>query len=176
MPKPGNASTPCTVPCCRAGCGATRSSLLTLKTWSSRSSQWSCETCPTTTLKRVKCQDWLRGILANRLRDFWRARRRRPLATGDSDFHDQVLQQLEDPTNDLTRLWDRKHDQHVARQLLALVKPDFSPVTWQAFSRVLEGERAAKVAADLGISVNAVYLAKSSVIKRLREEMEGLTD
>jgi RNA polymerase sigma-70 factor (ECF subfamily) len=64
----------------------------------------------------------------------------------------------------------------VARQLLSVVRRDFSPTTWQAFLRVMQGERPADVAADLKISVNAVYVAKSDVIKRLRQEMAGLTD
>jgi RNA polymerase sigma-70 factor (ECF subfamily) len=60
---------------------------------------------------------------------------------------------------------------HVARRLLARVEADFSPTTWQAFRRVMSGEKAAGVAGDLKISVNAVYLAKSSVLRRLRQEM-----
>ena len=87
-----------------------------------------------------------------------------------------MLNELEDPTSDLSRLWDREHDRHVAGRLLALVQGDFSPTTWQAFLRLMSGDKAAGVAADLKISVNAAYLAKSSVIKRLRQELEGLTD
>jgi hypothetical protein len=32
------------------------------------------------------------------------------------------------------------------------------------------------VAAELGVSVNAVYLAKSHVLRRLRQVLEGLLD
>src|SRR5262249_7349705 len=38
---------------------------------------------------------WLRGILVNRLRDFWRSQKGRAVATGDSDFHDIMMNQLE---------------------------------------------------------------------------------
>ncbi len=126
--------------------------------------------------KKGKFRGWLRAILVNQLRGFWRSRKGRPLATGDSDFYDKMLNQLADPKSDLSRLWDQEHDQHVAQRLLALIEPDFSPTTWQAFQRVMGGEKAAKVAAYLGISVNAVYLAKSSVLKRLRRELEGLAE
>lgn len=126
--------------------------------------------------QKGKFRGWLRGILVNRLRDFWRSQKGRPLATGNSDFYDKVLNQLEDPKSDLSRLWDQEHDQHVAQQLLAVVKPDFSPTTWQAFLRVMGGEKAADVATDLKISANAVYLAKSAVLKRLRRDMEGLAE
>ena len=39
---------------------------------------------------------WIKAILVNRLRKFWRARDRRPQARGDSDVHAR-LAQLEDP-------------------------------------------------------------------------------
>src|SRR5262245_57994326 len=45
---------------------------------------------------------WLRTIAVHRLRDAVRARRCRPLATGDSDLLDQ-LQQLEDPASTLSK-------------------------------------------------------------------------
>ena len=119
---------------------------------------------------------WLRAILANRLRNFWRARGRRPQAGGDSDL-EQRLQELHDPASEITQLWDRQHDQHVARQLLDLVEPHFAPTTWKAFYRVaMEGLRADAVAAELGISLNAVFIAKSRVLSRLRQEADGLVD
>jgi RNA polymerase sigma factor (sigma-70 family) len=114
---------------------------------------------------------WLRAILTNRLREFWRSRRERPLAITDSDFNDRVLKQVVNHRNDPNQDWDRDHAKHVVRRLLARIEPDFSLTTWQAFRRVMGGDKPADVAADLNISVNAVYLAKSSVLKRLRQEM-----
>jgi RNA polymerase sigma-70 factor (ECF subfamily) len=119
---------------------------------------------------------WLRAITVNRLRVLWRSRHARPVATGDSDFL-KMLDELEDPESNLTRLWDQQHDQHIARKLMDLVQPQFEPATWQAFRRVvLDGVKAAVAAAELNLSVNAVLLAKSRVLSRLRQEMHGLTD
>jgi RNA polymerase sigma-70 factor (ECF subfamily) len=119
---------------------------------------------------------WLRGITVNRLREFWRARRYRPEATGDSDFLAQ-LEQLADPASELSQRWDQDHDRHVVARLMDLVRPQFQPATWQAFAGVmLEGRSAAAVAKRLGISVNAVLLAKSRVLRRLRCESRGLID
>jgi RNA polymerase sigma factor (sigma-70 family) len=115
---------------------------------------------------------WLRAILVNRLREFWRSQKARP----DSDFYTRILDQLEDPRSDLSRLWDQEHDEHVGRRVLALIDRDFLPSTLQAFHRVMAGEKASAVAAELKMSVNAVYLAKSSVLKRLRQELHGLLD
>ena len=120
-------------------------------------------------------RSWLRAITANRLRVLWRSRHTHPLATGDSDFQ-KMLDELEDPASNLSRLWDRQHDQHVARRLMDLVQPQFEPATWIAFRRVLDGVKAAVAAAELNISVNAVLLAKSRVLSRLRQEIQGLTD
>jgi len=114
--------------------------------------------------------------LTNRLQEFWRTRDALPLATGDSTFNDQILNQLVNHRNDPDRAWDREHARHVAQRLLARIEPDFSPTTWQAFRRLMGGGKAADVAAALNISVNAVYLAKSSVIRRLRQAMKDLPE
>lgn len=119
---------------------------------------------------------WLRGILVNRLRNFWRARDRRREARGDSQI-DQRLAELANPTSELSRLWDAEHDRHVLRQLLDLVEPHFAPNTWMAFDRVaLKGERPREVATEMQISLNAVVTAKSRVLRRLRQEAEGLVE
>jgi RNA polymerase sigma-70 factor (ECF subfamily) len=119
---------------------------------------------------------WLRTILARRVCDYFRARQHRPAAAGGSDFL-RSLDELESPESALSRLWDREHDEHVAARLLLRVRGDFAPATWQAFTRhVLEGEPAARVAADLGLSLNSVLLARSRVLKRLRQESAGLVE
>jgi RNA polymerase sigma-70 factor (ECF subfamily) len=119
---------------------------------------------------------WLRTIALNRLRGFWRTRHEHAQAVGGSALQD-LLEQLEDPHSELTRHWNEEHDRHVLRQLQELLEPEFSPATWQAFRRtVLDGQRAAAVAAELGTTVNAVLLAKSRVLRRLREEARGLVE
>jgi RNA polymerase sigma-70 factor (ECF subfamily) len=84
---------------------------------------------------------------------------------------------LESPDSALSKLWDREHDEHVAASLMRRVQGDFAQATWQAFRRhVLEGEPAVQVAEALGLSLNSVLLAKSHVLKRLRQEAAGLVD
>jgi RNA polymerase sigma-70 factor (ECF subfamily) len=119
---------------------------------------------------------WLRTILVHRLRNFWRARQGRPLASGDRDLA-QMLDQLQDPDSGLSRLWDEEHDRHVIQRLLAAIEPDFTASSWQAFRRVaLEGKDEETVAAELGLSLHAVFVAKSRVLCRLRREANGLID
>jgi RNA polymerase sigma-70 factor (ECF subfamily) len=120
---------------------------------------------------------WLRAVTVNQVRSYWRARRRRPLAGLGPDETEGFLARLEDPASALSRQWDAEHDQVVFDRLLEVVRPDFSEQTWEAFRRfAVEARPAAAVAAELGVSENAVLLAKSRVLRRLREEAGGLID
>ena len=119
---------------------------------------------------------WLRQITANRARGFWRAGKLRPKATGETLFV-EILQQLEDDHSEISRRWDRDHDQYLLRQALEKVKTQFEPGTILAFERFLfAGIPAPQVANELGLSVGAVYTAKSRVLRKLRKEVEGLVD
>ncbi len=114
---------------------------------------------------------WLRGVAGNVLREHIRAAGRRPC--GD----DAGLADLEDPSGDLARWWDAEHDRYVLRGLLALIEPEFTPTTWAAFvGTALDGRPAAEVAAGLGVSANAVHIARSRVLARLRREAEGFIE
>jgi RNA polymerase sigma-70 factor (ECF subfamily) len=116
---------------------------------------------------------WLRRVTVNKVRNDRRRRHRRP-AVG-LDATDGFLERLSDPNDDLARQWDRDHDQHVVEKLLAVVQPDFTPATWEAFRRFgVDGAPAKRVAEELGLTENAVIAAKSRVLKRLREEAGDL--
>jgi DNA-directed RNA polymerase specialized sigma24 family protein len=110
---------------------------------------------------------WLHGIAVNLLREFWRAR---PGAAAES-----ALSQLADPAGGLSRLWDEQHDRHVLHALMKQVQPEFTAPTWQAFRRLaIDGVPARTAAAELGLTVNAVLIAKSRVLARLRQAAAGL--
>jgi RNA polymerase sigma-70 factor (ECF subfamily) len=116
---------------------------------------------------------WLKTLTVNRLRVHWRTRLP---ASGREDVLER-LHQLEDPGSDLSRAWDEEHDRHVAQTLLESIRLEFQPATWNAFeATVRDGRPTAAVAAELGLSENAVLIAKSRVLKRLREKGKGLID
>ncbi len=119
---------------------------------------------------------WLRAVAVHRLQGFRRSRQaRRLVAAGDEPG--RSLDEIADPAADPERLWDQQHDQHIVRRALELLEPDFTASTWHAFRRqVIDGEEPARVAAELGLSRNAVVLAKFRVLQRLRRELDGLTD
>jgi RNA polymerase sigma-70 factor (ECF subfamily) len=113
---------------------------------------------------------WLRGVLTHELRSFLRGRQR--LA---GDALSEWIDQLEGPTSELSRQWDQEHDQQLVRRLLGVVQSDFQPKTWEAFRLlVLEDRPAAEVARLCDMGANAVYVAKSRVLARLRQELGGL--
>jgi RNA polymerase sigma-70 factor (ECF subfamily) len=112
---------------------------------------------------------WLRQVTVNRVRIHRRKGRRRPIV--GLDPADGFLDRLADPNDDLARQWDREHDSHVVEKLLAAVEAEVNPTTWEAFRRfALEGEPARRVADELNMTENAVVLAKSRVMRRLRLE------
>jgi RNA polymerase sigma-70 factor (ECF subfamily) len=55
------------------------------------------------------------------------------------------------------------------------IKGEFQEKSWQAFWRTaVEGIGAADVSQELGMSTGAIYVAKSRVLARLKEEVEAL--
>jgi RNA polymerase sigma factor (sigma-70 family) len=119
---------------------------------------------------------WLRTITVNRIRAHWKSRRFDPLAQ-PGRVHGDWLAELADPTSSLSRQWDQEHDAHVLRRLLEQVASDFEPTTLRAFDQVvLHGRKSAEVSTELKLSRNAILLAKSRVLQRLRELGRGLID
>jgi RNA polymerase sigma-70 factor (ECF subfamily) len=119
---------------------------------------------------------WLRTITVHRLQGYQRARRVQPRAQG-GPLEECPLAQLADPHSQLSQIWDQEHDQHVLRRLLELLEAEFAENTLRAFRRVVFDEvKPAQAAEELGMTVNAVLVAKSRVLSRLRQEAEGLFD
>lgn len=119
---------------------------------------------------------WLRTITANCLRDFWRSQRIRPRVAGADDFQ-EVLEQLADSASGLSRQWDAEHDRFVTQKLLEKLEGEFQAPTWRAFRGVaIDGRSPDEVAKELGMTVNAVFIAKSRVLARLRHEARGFVD
>ena len=121
-------------------------------------------------------RSWLRTIVCSRTVDYWRATGAGAQADGGSGAT-AALQQIADPDSDLNRQWDQEHDRYVLGCLLDAVEEEFEPATLTAFRRLaLDGAGGAEVAEELGMSVAAVYGAKSRVLHRIRQEAEGLID
>ena len=112
----------------------------------------------------------MRKILANRLRDHRRTARCCFANRANSDLLDTLADSLGDDRSELAAIWDREHDEFIARRMLAVIEVDFQPTTWRAFWLVaVDGREPDVVAGELNLSVESVYTAKSRVLRRLRE-------
>jgi RNA polymerase sigma-70 factor (ECF subfamily) len=72
---------------------------------------------------------------------------------------------------------EQEYRSFLVNRALELMRSEFRDETWQAcWQHVVEGRTAAEVGSALGISANAVRVAKCRVLRRLREELDGLLD
>jgi len=119
---------------------------------------------------------WLRGVCLHRLQGYRRSLKLHGTPEGGTRFQAE-LHEVVDPAGDPAGDWDREHDRELLRQLLANLAGEFEEKTLGAFRRLaFDGLAAPQVAAELGMSVAAVYIAKSRVLRRLRTEAAGLID
>ena len=126
--------------------------------------------------RRGAFRNWLRQIVVHRLRNFWRSRGRLIAVGNDSQLEEQ-LQQLEDDGSQLSQRWDREHNLTIARKLLELIESRFTESTRLIFRRlVVDGADADTVASETGLSLNAIFTAKSRVLRELRRLGAGLVD
>ena len=119
-------------------------------------------------------QKRFRGYLWTIMRNKWREKgRRRHIA---QDAGDAALAELASPESD-DAPGEAEYRQYLVNRALELMQAEFHPTTWKAFLECTTADRsAADVAAELGLSIDAVYAAKSRVLRRLRQELDGLLD
>ena len=111
---------------------------------------------------------WLRTVTLNQWRDRLKRRATMPLE-GNSGLDEAAL-----PDN-VSEFEEDEYRRRLVSQALQLMQADFQPATWKAcWEVVVQGRDAADVAAELGMSVGAVYVAKFRVLNRLRQELDGL--
>ena len=115
---------------------------------------------------------WLWNITRSRVCDNYRAQASQPQAIGGSTANVRWQEISEKEPEDLS---GSVVDNGPLRRALEYIRPEFRDGTWEAFYRaVMTRQPTAEIAADLGISVNAVRKAKSRVLGRLREEFGDL--
>lgn len=115
-------------------------------------------------------RDWLGAVTRNAIRKFANRRKRAPEAIGEY-AGDPVTDATPDPD------WTARFHAHVLRIACERIRPGFEDATWRAFSRAwLDDVPAATVADELRIPVHSVYVAKSRVLKRLRDEVTHLAE
>jgi RNA polymerase sigma-70 factor (ECF subfamily) len=114
---------------------------------------------------------WLWAITRNKVNDHFRAGETAPVGGSEMQHKMQEIPEQEPES------WSREGECSrigLVNRAAELIRDDFEPHTWQAFWRLtVENHTARDIAADLGMTPDAVYQAKARVLRRLKEELEG---
>ena len=114
---------------------------------------------------------WLWTVTLNKFRELRRRRPDLPISASGNALENVVAPDVKDGYE------ETEYRQYLIERALQLMHEDFQPAVWKACWECVVGGRAAKdVAQELGMSLNAVYLAKSRVLRRLHQELSGLID
>lgn len=118
--------------------------------------------------EKGRFRDWLGTITRNEIFRYIRKLSKEPTATDIAYVIDVVT---EDPE------WSEAFTIHVVRVACDKISREFEPSTWQAFeSTWFRNEPTHEVADRLGLTLQAVYVAKSRVAGRLRAEIVRLAE
>ncbi|MBS0265726.1 MAG: sigma-70 family RNA polymerase sigma factor [Planctomycetes bacterium] len=115
---------------------------------------------------RGRFRDWLGVLVRNEVFRFWRDRGRE--MADASLIHDNDL--LHEMAGRAEPEWNEQFQARVLEVALDVCRDRFDPPTWRAFSRVwIDQQSADQVAIEMQQTVDWVYVAKSRVLKALRD-------
>jgi len=115
-------------------------------------------------------RNWLRTIAHNKWRERLRRESRRPVSVSHGALEEPIAPEADS-------FAEIEYRRFLAGRALVLIQSQFEAATWRAFWEcVVEDRPATEVARELGITLNAVYIAKSRVLACLRRDLDGLMD
>jgi RNA polymerase sigma-70 factor (ECF subfamily) len=122
--------------------------------------------------QRGRFRTWLWRVAHNALADWGRRRATRDRAEhvwGDLHLQTDVLEADSD--------WNDLYRRRILEVVTERVRATSQPASWACFAgRILAGRAAADVAAETGVSVNAVYVNASRILARVRLECEAFQE
>ncbi len=120
---------------------------------------------------------WLRTITRNKITDHHRRAGRQPHGAGGTEAQLR-LGQAQDADDELIRDEDDLRAEHeLYRRAIEMIRSEFKEQTWRAFWAVaVEGKSATEVGDELGMRAGTVRVAKSRVLKRLRQQLGDLVE
>lgn len=114
-------------------------------------------------------RSWLKTVTVNRYRESIRKKSAKQSVASHS-----ILEQLQ-PVEHAESTWDLDYARLLVARSMEVMKSDFAPSTWQALRKVVGQQMTVEQAAEeTGVSIWTIYSAKSRLLKRLREELDGL--
>lgn len=119
---------------------------------------------------------WLFGIARNQIRNVAKKRRRREVQIVEDGTDTDFFARLNDDDH-LERVWEEEWRNAVLKQCLEEVRREVEPKSVEAFELFAwKGWPAQKVADHLGMTPNAVFIAKHRIMKRIKELLPAMED
>jgi RNA polymerase sigma-70 factor (ECF subfamily) len=121
---------------------------------------------------------WLYTVTRNMIFNFLNGQRNKPRGSGDPaalERLDEIPARPDDHADERDDDWELEYRRRLAARAMDVVKGEFQPNSWQAFWRTaVDGRPVRAVAAELGMTLGAVYVAKSRVLARVRDVVRRL--
>ncbi len=117
---------------------------------------------------------WLSQITRNLLINILSRGKNLPRGSGSTSIQDLLQEQpADDPS--ATAVFEAEYRRHLFQWAADQVRDEFTPATWQAFWQTVVEQRPTKdVAAELGITLGALYVARSRILSRLKRKIDSL--
>jgi RNA polymerase sigma-70 factor (ECF subfamily) len=118
---------------------------------------------------RGSFRGWLYTVTRNKIYNFLNGQKNHERGSGDSGAQERLEEQAAHQ-DDAASLWDQEYERRLFDWAAEQARTEFQGATWQAFwQTAVEGRSAKEVGDRLGMSLGAVYVAKSRVLARLKE-------
>lgn len=122
--------------------------------------------------EKGKFKAWLFTTVRHSIIDFYRLKARQPIAESTA----RLIQLMDcSPNQNECDTWEQDYQRQMLAWAMEKIKPEFSQRIWGVFENTaLKGQRSVDVAKEVGMSENAIAVAKHRVSKRLKEKIEGV--
>jgi len=125
---------------------------------------------------RGSFRSWLLTVTRSRLSDHFDRLKRQPLGSGDSDVEETLNRQ---PAREVgtEEEWEREYRWSLFDWAARQVRGEFRATTWEAFwQATVLGRESKAVARELGMSVGALYIARSRVLARIKQQIAQIEE
>jgi RNA polymerase sigma-70 factor (ECF subfamily) len=126
--------------------------------------------------QRGRFRDWLFRIARNAIINRLTRPGHKPLGSGSSGVMKMLYDHC-DEASGVASLFDLEHRRAVFQWAASRVRKSVNETTWQAFWRTsVESRPVTATARALGVSVGSIYVARSRVMAKLRDEVTRYDD